>query len=127
PQDADSKVASVKTAIAEKLQRFEQTFGAAPAAEQPGARITQHFQAIDRLIEGPAGAAPIEQTLAAIGRVQKRLAGLGGGLGKTDALTGVGSQDEASALEDLRVVTMQLPPLVASLVVQIGSKGEAAA
>ena len=79
------------------------------------------------LLEGPAGSQPIEQTLAAIGRVQKRLAGMGGGLGKTDVLTGVGSQDEAGALEDLRVVAMQLPAPVSSLVVQIGHKGEAAA
>ena len=125
--DPDNKVSSVKAAIAAKLQRFEQTFGAVPAAEQPGARITQHFQAIDKLLDGPVGSTPIEQTLAAIGRVQKRLAGMGGGLGKTDVLTGVGSQDEAGALEDLRVVSMQLPAPVASLVVQIGHKGEAAA
>ena len=126
-QDPDNKVSSVKAAIAAKLQRFEQTFGAVAAAEQPGARITQHFQAIDKLLEGPAGSQPIEQTLAAIGRVQKRLAGMGGGLGKTDVLTGVGSQDQAGALEDLRVVAMQLPAPVSSLVVQIGNKGAAAA
>lgn len=125
--DPDNKMASVKAAIAEKLRRFEQTFGAVPVAEQPGARVTQHFQAIHKLIDGPPGSAPIEQTLAAIGHVQKRLAGMGGALGKTDALAGVGSQDEASALEDLRVVAMQLPPPVAGLVVQIGAKGEAAA
>ena len=125
--DPNSQVSSVKAAIAAKLQRFEQTFGAVPVAEQPGARITQHFQAIDKLLEGPAGSQPIEQTLAAIGRVQKRLAGMGSGLGKTDVLTGVGSQDQAGALEDLRVVAMQLPAPVSSLVVQIGTKGEAAA
>ena len=125
--DSDSKVSSVKAAIAAKLQRFEQTFGAVPAAEQPGARITQHFQPIDKLLDGPPGSTPIEQTLAAIGHVQKRLAGMGGGLGKTDVLTGVGSQDVAGALEDLRVVAMQLPAPVSALVVQIGHKGEAAA
>ena len=125
--DPDNKVASVKAAIAEKLRRFEQTFGAVPAAEQPGARVTQHFQAIHKLIDGPPGSAPIEQTLAAIGRVQKRLAGMGGALGKTDVLTGVGSQDQVGALEDLRVVALQLPASVATLVAQIGSKGEAAA
>ena len=125
--DSDDKVSSVKAAIAAKLQRFEQTFGAVSAAEQPGARITQHFQSIHKLLDGPVGSTPIEQTLAAIGRVQKRLAGMGSGLGKTDVLTGVGSQDEAGALEDLRVVAMQLPAPVASLVVQIGNKGEAVA
>jgi type VI secretion system protein ImpL len=52
---------------------------------------------------------------------------MGAGLGKTDVLTGVGSQDEASALEDLRVVAMQLPAPVAGLVVQIGAKGAAVA
>lgn len=125
--DSADKMASVKTAIAKKLQRFEQTFGAVPAAEQPGARVTQHFQPIHKLLEGGGGSAPIDQTLAAIGRVQKRLAGMGGALGKTDVLAGVGSQDQAGALEDLRVVAMQLPAPVASLVVQIGHKGEAAA
>ena len=127
PAATDDKLSSVKTALAKKLQRFEQTFGASPAAEQPGARVTQHFQQIHKLLEGPPGSAPIEQTLAAIGRVQKRLAGMGGALGKADALSGVGSQDQAGALEDLRVVAMQLPAPVASLVVQIGHKGEAAA
>jgi type VI secretion system protein ImpL len=119
--------ASVKASLVQKVQRLEQTFGATPAADLPGTRVTQHFQALHKLIDGPPGAAPIEQTLAAIGRIQKRLASMGGALGKTDVLTGVGSQDQVSAIEELRVAAMQLPPPIATIVGQFGAKGEAAA
>jgi type VI secretion system protein ImpL len=126
PADPNAKVSSVKAAIAAKLRRFEQTFGVAPAAELPGARVTAHFEAINKLVDGPQGSAPVEQTLVAIAGMQKRLAGIGAALGKTDGLAGAGSQDQASAMEALRVATMQLPTPVASLVSQVGSKGEAA-
>jgi type VI secretion system protein ImpL len=125
--DPANKTASVKTAIAQKLQRFEQTFGAAPATDLPGTRITQHFQALHKLVEGPPGAAPIDQTLAAIGRIQKRLASMGGSLGKTSVLTGVSSPDQASAMEDLRIAAMQLPPPISTMVGQFGEKGKAVA
>ena len=120
--DPDDKVAGVKGGDRrEAAASLEQTVRCAPAAEQPGARITQHFQAIHKLVDGPPGSAPIEQDAAAIGRVQKRLAGMGGGLGKTDVLTG-SSQDQAGAIESCASWPCSCPRPVSALVAQIGTR-----
>jgi type VI secretion system protein ImpL len=127
PAAKSAKAASVQAAIAGKLAALEQTFGAAPAAQRPGARVTQHFAAIQKLVAGPPGGAPIDQTLGAIGQIQQQLAGIGGGLGDTNALSAVASRAQAGALEQLRVAALQLPQPVAGIVAQIGRKGEALA
>lgn len=127
PASKVAQAASVKAAIATKLAALEQTFGSTPAAQRPGTRVTQHFAAIQKLVEGPPGGAPIDQTLHAIAQIQQQLAGIGGGLGDTNALSAVASQAQASALEQLRVAALQLPPPVSGIVAQIGSKGEAVA
>ncbi|HVS76946.1 MAG TPA: type VI secretion system membrane subunit TssM [Steroidobacteraceae bacterium] len=127
PPKSAQAAASVKAAIATKLSALEQTFGATPAAQRPGTRVTQHFAALQKLVEGPPGAAPIDQTLHAISQIQQQLAGIGGGLGDTNALSAVASQAQASALAQLRVAALQLPPPVSGIVAQIGSKGEAVA
>lgn len=127
PPSKSARAVSVKAAIATKLAALEQTFGATPAAQRPGTRVTQHFAAIQKLVEGPPGGAPLDQTLRAIAQIQQQLAGIGGGLGNTNALTAVASQAQASALSQLRVAALQLPPPISGIVAQIGSKGEAVA
>ncbi len=127
PAARSPRAASVKAAIAGKLAALEQTFGASPAAQRPGARVTQHFAAIQKLVEGPPGGAPIDQTLQAIAQIQQQLAGIGSGLGDTNALSAVASRAQANALEQLRVAALQLPQPVSGIVAQIGSKGEAVA
>jgi type VI secretion system protein ImpL len=121
------KAASVAAAVAAKLKALEQTFGPAPAAKRPGAQVTQHFAALDKLVEGPPGAAPIDETLRAIGQIQQQLAAIGGGLGDTNALSAVASQAQANAREQLRVAALQLPAPISRMVGQIGSRGEAVA
>ena len=127
PASKSAQVASVKAAIVTKLNALEQTFGSTPAAQRPGTRVTQHFAAIQKLIDGPPGGAPIDQALHAIAQIQQQLASTGGGLGDTNALSAVASQAQASALEQLRVAALQLPAPVSGIVAQIGSKGEAVA
>ncbi|HTV80433.1 MAG TPA: type VI secretion system membrane subunit TssM [Steroidobacteraceae bacterium] len=127
PPPAGDAAASVKAAIAAKLQTLQQTFGAVPTAEPPGTRVTQHFQALHKLIDGPPGAAPIDQTLQAIGQIQKQLGGMGNGLGDTNALSTVASAGQATAVQQLRIAAMQLPAPIAAIVAQVGSKGEAVA
>ena len=123
PDPAD-KAASVKAAIAGKLNSLQQIFGTTPAAEKPGTRTTQHFAAINKLVEGAPGGAPIDATLKAIGQIQTQLAGIGTGLGDNNALSAVASSGQASAVDQLRIAARQLPPPVASIVAQVGQKGE---
>jgi type VI secretion system protein ImpL len=127
PPATTDATASVKAAIAAKLQTLAQTFGAAPTAEPPGTRVTQHFQALNKLIDGPPGGAPIDQTLRAIGQIQQQLSGMGGGLGATNALSAVATQGQAGAIDQLRIAAMQLPAPISTIVAQVGSKGEAVA
>ncbi|MGH8138205.1 MAG: type VI secretion system membrane subunit TssM, partial [Steroidobacteraceae bacterium] len=126
PDPAD-KAASLKGAIAANLNKLEQVFGTTTAAEKPGTRTTKHFEALNKLVDGPPGGAPIDQTLRAIGQIQQQLAAMGGGLGATNALTAVASQGQASAVDQLRIAAMQLPAPISTIVAQVGSKGEAVA
>jgi type VI secretion system protein ImpL len=122
--DPTEKVANVKATIAAKLGSLEQLFGSTPTAEKPGTRTTKHFEPFNKLIEGPPGAAPIDATLKAIGQIQTQLAGMGGGLGNSNALSTVASAGQASAMEQLRIAAMQLPAPIAEIVSQVGAKGE---
>ncbi len=123
PDPAD-KAAGVKAAIAAKLNSLEQIFGSTPAAEKPGTRTTKHFEALNKLVDGPPGGAPIDATLKAIGQIQTQLAAMGGGLGDSNALSAVASAGQASALDQLRIAAMQLPAPISGIVAQVGAKGE---
>jgi len=123
PKQSD-KTAGVKAAIAAKIGSLGQMFGNTPTTEQPGTRTTQHFAALNKLVDGPPGAAPIDATLKAIGQIQSQLAGIGGGLGDSNALSTVSSAGQASALQQLRIAAMQLPAPIAAIVTQVGAKGE---
>jgi type VI secretion system protein ImpL len=125
PTPAADKVGSVKEAIAAKLGNLEKMFGTAPTAEKPGTRTTKHFETLNKLVDGPPGAAPIDATLKAIGQIQQQLSAMGGGLGDTSALSTATSQAQASAVEQLRMAAMQLPGPIAGIVSQVGSKGVA--
>jgi type VI secretion system protein ImpL len=116
---------NVKASITEKLKQLEKMFGSAPAAERPGVRTTKHFEALHKLVDGPPGGAPIDQTMRAIGEIGGQLAAMGGGLGDTGALSGVAAQGQADALGRLRIEAMQLPAPVSTIVAQVGTKGEA--
>jgi type VI secretion system protein ImpL len=126
--DPSDKVAGAKSAlaagVAAQIGKLQQMFGAAPAAEKPGTRTTKHFENLNKLVDGPPGGAPIDLTLHAVGQIQQQIAGMGGGLGDTNALTAATSPGQASALDQLRIAAMQLPAPVAGIVSQVGSKSE---
>ena len=128
PDPAADKVTGVKAALAAKLGNLEQMFGTTPAtAEKPGTRTTKHFETLNKLVDGPPGAAPIDATLKAVGQIQQQLAAMGGGIGDTSALATVTSQAQAGAVEQLRMAAMQLPAPIAAMVSQVGAKGVAVA
>ena len=126
PDPAD-KVANVKSAISANLNKLEQMFGSTPAAEKPGTRTTKHFEAVNKLVDGPPGGAPIDGTLRAIGQIQQQMAAIGGGLGDSSALSQVSSQGQAGAIDQLKIAAAQLPAPISAIVAQVGSKGEAVA
>jgi type VI secretion system protein ImpL len=126
PTNPADKLNAVKSAVAEKVQKVEEMFGAVPAAARPGARVTQHFQSVHQLIDGPPGGAPIDQTLQAINQIGQQLAKSGGGVGQTSAASAAASGAQADAIRQVQVAAKQLPQPVSVIVGQIGSEGASA-
>ena len=123
PPDASDKVAGRKGRHRRQAAQPRAAVRAAPAAEQPGARVTQHFEALHKLVDGPPGAAPIDQTMHAIGQIQQQLGSMGGGLGSTNALSAVSSQGQADAPRPVAHRRHATARARLKIVAQIGSQG----
>jgi type VI secretion system protein ImpL len=126
PSNPADKVNSVKSAVAEKVQKVEEMFAGVPAGVRPGARVTQHFQSVHQLVDGPPGGAPIDQTLQAINQIGQQLAKSGGGAGQTSAASAAASGAQADAVRQVQVAAKQLPQPISVIVAQIGSEGASA-
>ena len=104
---------------------LENVFTGSKPVQKPGSRITKHFEATHKLVEGQPGAMQIDVTLRAIAQIKSQLQTMGGGLGDKGALDALSGQGQADALDQLRQESLQLPAPLAQLVAQIGSQGEA--
>jgi type VI secretion system protein ImpL len=99
-----------------------------PAEARPGARIAAHFGPIRQLVAtSDTGTAPIDAILLSLSDTQRRLQGMGSGLGDTSALDALSRSGEVDALRALQLVAKQLPPPVGDMIAQIGVRTEVAA
>ena len=123
PEDVSD--AAQQSATAKAGKAIENIFTGTKPAQKPGSRITKHFEATHKLVEGQPGAMPIDATLRAIAQIKTQLQTMGGGLGNKGALDALSGQGQADALGQLRQESLQLPAPLSQLVAQIGSQGEA--
>lgn len=78
---------------------------------RPGARISEHFQSLHRIVAGTgSGSAPLDRLVALLGRLYAQLESLGNGLGGRDALTVLSRSSGRDALHRLRLKAKRLPP-----------------
>ena len=93
--------------------------GMAPAGPRPGSAVTAAFAEFHKLLDGPAGAAPIDQLLQGLARLPERLS------------PGVGAAEGAAALaqaeRQLAMVAAQLPGPLSSAVSELGAQATASA
>jgi type VI secretion system protein ImpL len=120
------KVNTIKASVAATVESVGQTLsGGAPSAP-PGTKVTQHFAALHKLIEAPPGGTPpIDDTMRAIGEIQKQLAAAGSAVGQGSVLTQVATPAQAAAAAQLRVAAKELPQPISGIVAQIGSASQA--
>ena len=117
---------AASAALAAKTAQLNSVLGAPPpGADAPGTAVTRHFEAIQTLMSGPPGAAPIDAVLANLAQTHKQLQGLGGGLGSVSALDSLSKSGQADALQSLQQQAKLLPPPVGTMVAQIGTRSEA--
>jgi type VI secretion system protein ImpL len=96
-----------------------------PATTRPGARVTAHFAAVNKLIDPAApGGAAIDRVLGQLGQISQQLNSVGGGIGETnalDALTRAGSGEKLRALQQQATA---LPEPIGALVASIASRSQ---
>jgi type VI secretion system protein ImpL len=126
PQSDEDKAADALEKAAQKkatqsaLARALAKANGAPAANagaKPGAAISEHFDALNKLSDGAPGTTPIDHTISVLDQLSKTL------LTMTD-FTGATGQPNPQLLMAQQETT-QLPPLVANLVVALTGKSQA--
>ena len=126
PAAASNPLSAASAALAAKSAQLTSVLGAPPpGADEPGTAVSKHFEPIRTLMSGPPGAAPIDAVLASLGQTHKQLQGMGGGLGSVSALDSLSKAGQADALQSLQQQAKLLPPPVATLVAQIGTRSAA--
>jgi type VI secretion system protein ImpL len=95
--------------------------GGGPTRE-PGMVVTAHFQPIHRLMAGDTGSAPIDAIILRIGQVEHQLRTMGAtGSG---SLASLSDPELKEMLRSLQQEAAVLPPVMQSLVGQIGRRAE---
>lgn len=104
--------------------RAENALGAIPgvasAGPKPGTAITAAFAEFHKLVEGPPGAAPIDQLLQGLARLPERLLAPAGG-------AAAGTATLVQVERELALVAAQLPSPLSSAVSELGSQTTASA
>jgi type VI secretion system protein ImpL len=85
-----------------------------PAGPKPGSAVTQHFAAVNALVAGAPGPAPIDQMLNLMNQAQQQLqaaTGLSGQPGSPAVLAAI-----QNSLGSLKTAAAQLPPAVGGVI-----------
>jgi type VI secretion system protein ImpL len=87
----------------------------------PGAMVTAHFQPLHRALAGEPGNTPIDQVLMRVGQIQLHLRSLA-----LDPSAGVPLSDPVlkDLMQSLQQESAAVPPVVQSLMTQVGRKAE---
>jgi type VI secretion system protein ImpL len=129
PAQPSGAAAAAKKAITDRLggqavaDKLGGLFGdAAATTRPPGMLVTAHFQPIHRLMAGDPGSAPIDAIILRIGQVEHQLRTMGGAGG--GSLGTLSDPELKEILRSLQQESAILPPVVQSLVGQIGRRAE---
>jgi type VI secretion system protein ImpL len=119
PDDPNKPPSAIRKRLDDILERSKQKVGLSTAT--PGAKITAHFAAIHRLLEGAPGSAPIDGVLGTMSQLQRQLAPIGRELGQKapDATT---SAAVGQLTQELARTAQALPPAVGSVVAGVGRR-----
>jgi type VI secretion system protein ImpL len=96
-------------------------------APLPGARITAHFADLHRLVAGEGGSgAPIDAVIRRLEELQKKMAQLGEGVGKTPPSDAGAIAEVGAITSSLKVEAAPLPPSLATVVIKVADGAGAA-
>jgi type VI secretion system protein ImpL len=113
---------NITDSLGKAMRSVKEVAGVSTAT--PGSMVTAHFQPIQRLIAGAPGTAPIDKTFGQLAQLQQQLKSLSPDVGGADPLEALSNPAFRSTLATIQQDAATLPPLVGSLVAQIGKGGE---
>jgi type VI secretion system protein ImpL len=93
-----------------------------PGAPTPQEKITAHFAAINQLVGGPPGAAPIDRVITQVAQIQQKISSLGTGVGEQNPLDALAKSGQGDSLKALQVQASTLPPPIGALIAQVGGR-----
>ena len=121
---AGDVTAAAASQVTKLGDRASAALGGAPAAK-PGTLVTQHFAALQALVAGPPGQAPIDHLLGLLGQAQQQLqasTSLTGQPGSPAALAAI-----QAALGAVQSEAAQMPPLVSGPLTELVASTRGAA
>lgn len=121
---AASIAANAAKAVINPLTKLMGAGKAAPGAPTPAEKITAHFAAINALVAGPPGAAPIDQVTAQVKQIQLKMSGMGTGVGETNPLDALAKSGQGDALKALQLQAATLPQPIGALIAALGGRSE---
>ncbi|PWG63272.1 type VI secretion system membrane subunit TssM [Spiribacter halobius] len=92
---------------------------------RPGARISEHFRDLHRMVAGgESGTPPIDGVIALLGELYAQLDSMGSGLGQQDVMTVLSRSGARDALSQLRVDAERAPGPVGEWLGELAGKGQ---
>lgn len=120
---ANKAAGALESAVAAKAGNVAKMFGDDGAgAEKPGSKVSAHFEPIRQLVGSPGGAAPIDRVLAALAQINQVLKTTGGGVGAQNTADAGVLKSANDAQANIALESKQLPPAIAGMIAEAGSK-----
>jgi type VI secretion system protein ImpL len=124
PPPAGDVQAAAAAQLSNAAGKLDGALGVTPGPK-PGTLVTQHFAALQALVVGPPGQAPIDRLLAQMAQAQQQLqaaTGLGGQPGSAAVLSAI-----QNSIGSLQGEASQLPPEIGSMVAGLSGQSKSVA
>jgi type VI secretion system protein ImpL len=112
----------IQEGVGKILTPLKEAAGASTVA--PGTLITAQFQPIHRMVEGEPGNTPLDRIIGQLAQIHLQLQALGPGIGNVDPSTALSNPAFRQQLQALQQEAIALPPIVRSLVSEVGKTAE---
>jgi type VI secretion system protein ImpL len=113
---------TISEGVGKILKPLKEATGASTV--EPGTIVTAQFQPIHRLVEGEPGNTPLDRIIAQLAQIHLQLQAIGPGIGNVDPSTALSNPALRESLQGLRQESTVLPPIMRSLVTEVGKTAE---
>ena len=119
---ASSMAAAAEKAVMNPLSKLFGGGNKPAAGPSPAEKITAHFAAVNQLVAGPPGGAPIDRVIGQVAQIQQKMSALGPDVGGKDPVAALADSGNGEALKALQLQASTLPPPIGALIADVGGR-----